>query len=204
MSISDGDIITQVITFTAASGDEFQNKFTWKWVGNPHAESSFIGSMDTWAEDFYELMATYLASSFTSFVSEYNKIAWNATTEEWEVSENIGVGSGAPTFTDANDLLPFQVCPCLVGFTDRPKTRGRKFLPLFCEDAQGSSDFVSGAYDDLADALAEYLSEYILETGKSVLPGVASTITGTFHQFLSGMVKDIVFTQRRRTKGRGS
>lgn len=204
MAVNDGDVLTQVITFTTLGGDEFQNKFTWEYSGTSHPESGVIASLDGWAEDFYELMATYLKDSFDSFTSEYNKIEWSTETSEWVVSENIGVGSGAPTFTDVTELLPFQVCPCLIGFTDRPKTRGRKFIPLFCEDAQTSSNWVSAAYDDIADALAEYLSEFIIETGKAVLPGVASTVTGEFHQFLSGMVKDIVFTQRRRTKGVGS
>lgn len=204
MAVNDGDIITQVITFTLGSGDQFQNKFTWEYDGDSYADSSFIGGMDSWAEDFYELMATYLASGMTSFTSEYNKITWNDVDDIWEISYNIGVGSGNVTFTDANDLLPYQCCPCLVGFTSRPKTRGRKFIPLFCEDAQSNSSWVAGADTVLAAALAEYLATHIFETGKAVFPGVASTVTGTFLQFLSGLITDIVFTQRRRTLGRGA
>lgn len=203
MDINDGDILTQIINFTLTTGDDLQNKFTWKYSGNPHSDVGIISALDGWAEDFYELMAAYLGSGITAFTAEYNLIEWDSETSEWVIAENIGTGGGTVTFTGTGHLLPFQCCPCLVGFTDRPKTRGRKFIPLFVELAQIDSTWEAAAYTAIAAALAEYLSSHTIETGKSVLPGVASTITGTFHQFLSGMVKNIVFTQRRRTKGRG-
>jgi len=204
MSVADGDIISMVVSFDAPTGDTFQNKFTWKYVGNTHTDAAVIGGLTGWAEDFYELMASYLKSAVTAFTAEFNIIEWNGTSEEWETSYNIGIGNGNVTFTDANDYLPFQCCPCLVAYTARPKTRGRKFIPLFCEDADSGSSWVSGADTVLAAALAEYVSEFIFETGKSVVPGVASTVTGTFYQFLAGLITDVVFTQRRRTRGRGA
>jgi hypothetical protein len=204
MAVENGDVLTQVITFVLSTGDEFQNKFTWKYSGAGLADATLIAGLDTWAEDFYELAATYLKSTMTSFISEYNIIEWDPTDEVWEVTHNIGVGSGTVTFTDTNDMLPFQCCPCLVGFTERPKSRGRKSPPFFCEDAQDASSWVAGAEADIIDMLAEYLLDYIIQTGHSVDPGIASTVTGLFYPFVSGMVKDIVFTQRRRTLGRGS
>lgn len=204
MTINNGDVITQIITFTLGTGDEVQNKFTWKYTGNDHPDSGLIAFLDGWAEDFYELAAAYLKSAITAFISEYNKIEWDAVDEEWEVTYNIGTGSGSVTFTDTNEYLPFQVCPCLIGFTSRPKSRGRKFLPLFCEDAQSTSQWESAVETILTSMLAEYLETQVIETGKSLAPGVPSTVTGAFLGFLSGMVKDIVFTQRRRTRGRGS
>lgn len=204
MALENGDICTQVISFTIGTGDEFQNKFTWRYAGTGMGEGTFIGLMDSWAEDFYELAATYLKSTITSFLSEYDKITYNSESGLWEVSANIGTGSGTVTFTDTEDMLPFQCCPTLVGFTERPKSRGRKSPPLFCEDSQAASSWSPGAEADIIDMLTEYLLTYILQTNHSVDPGIASTITGTFLPFLSGLVKDIVFTQRRRTKGRGS
>lgn len=204
MAIENGDILTQVISFTVSTGDEFQNKFTWRYAGTGMGEGTLIGLMDGWAEDFYELAATYLKSTITTFLSEYDKIVYNEETKLWVVSENIGTGGGTVVFTDEDELLPWQCAPCLVGFTERPKSRGRKSPPLWCEDAQASSAWVAGAEADIIDMLTEYLLTFILQTNHSVDPGIASTITGTFLPFLSGLVKDIVFTQRRRTRGRGS
>jgi hypothetical protein len=204
VTIENNDVIQQVITWTLGTGDEFQNKFTWEYDGGGYPDSTFIASLDSWAEDFYELAATYLKSTITGFLSEYDKIVWNAVDEIWEISANIGQGSGNVTFTDITDLLPFQVCPCLVGFTARPKSRGRKSPPLFCEDAQGASQWIAGAEGDIIDMLTEYLLGHVIATGHEVIPGIASTVTGTFLPFVSGLVKDIVFTQRRRTLGRGS
>jgi Uncharacterized conserved protein len=204
MDVQDGDIIAQVITFTGGDGGIQQNKFTWEYSGSAHAGSSFIAHMDSWAEDFYELMDSSMQDGMESFSSEYDVIAWDEEEQEWLVQENIGQGSGNVTLTGSGDTLPLQCAPCLVGFTEKPKSRGRKFIPYFTEETQGGSILTAGALTDLAAALAEYLSAYILETGKSVTPGVASTKWHIFLPFVSGLVANNVFTQRRRTKGVGA
>lgn len=204
MAIETDDIFTQVITFAIGTGDEFQNKFTWKYTGSGYSEAGLIGGMDTWAENFYELMDDQMVSTTSAFVSEYDKIAWDDVDDVWETVANIGMGSGAVTLLNATDLLPFQCAPCLVGFTAKPKSRGRKSIPLFCEDQQAASTWVAAAETALIAALAEYLTSHTIVTNHDVVPGVASTTWGIFLPFVSGLVKDIVFTQRRRTLGRGS
>ena len=171
--------------------------------GTGYSESTLISQMDGWAEDFYVLLDDQMKSTITSFISYYDLIKWNATLGFWEVIGNIGVGSGNVTLTNLTDVLPFQCAPCLVGFTTKPKSRGRKFLPLFCEDQQAASNLVAAATTALAAALTEYLSDFVLATGHSVAPGVASNKWEIFLPFVSGLVANNIFTQRRRTKGRG-
>lgn len=204
MAVSDNDVIQQVIDFVASSGDHFQNKFTWKYGGSTYPDASVIGSMDTWAEDFYEIVAASMLSSITAFTSEYDVIEWNDVEGFWEVVRNIGHGSGIVTFTNTSEQLPFQVAPCLVGFTTKPKSRGRKWIPLFCEDTQNSSVWTSGTETALAALLVEYLLGHIMATGHGMEPGVASKKWEIFLPFVSGMVQNLVFTQRRRTRGRGT
>lgn len=203
MALVDEDVIQQVIDFVDLAGSHFQNKFTWKYDGTGYPDASTIASLDSWAEDFYETMAAQLKSTFVAFTSAYDVIEWNAVDSIWEVVRNIGQGSGAPTFTNATERLPLQCAPCLVGFTEKPKSRGRKFIPHFCEDQQSASVVVAGAMTALAAALVEYLSGHIMATGHSVAPGVASTKWEIFLPFVTGLVANNVFTQRRRTKGRG-
>lgn len=204
MSVSDGDIIQQVIEFVQPSGDLVQNKFTWEYSGAGYSDENIIGGLDSWAEDFYELLDDQIVSAVTSFTSEYDLIEWNSTLEVWEIARNIGQGSGNVTMVNASELLPYQCAACLVGFTSKPKSRGRKFLGLFGEDQQVNSTFGSAAVTALAAALAEYITMHILATNHDVYPGVASKKWGIFLPFLSGAVQNIVFTQRRRTRGRGA
>jgi len=203
MALVDEDVISQVIDFVDGAGNHFQNKFTWKYDGTGYPDGDVIGSMDGWAEDFYELMDDQLVDAITAFTSAYDVIEWDPVGEVWEVVRNIGMGSGNVTFTNISHLLPFQCAPCLVGFTTKPKSRGRKFIPLFCEDQQQASTLEAAAVTALAAALASYLSGHIIATGHAVAPGVASTKWEIFLPFVSGLVANNIFTQRRRTKGRG-
>lgn len=204
MALVDQDIVEQIITFSTPAADDVQNKFTWQYDGTGMPDSTFIGLMDSWAEDFYELAAAYFKSSITSFISEYNKLAWDDTLKKWYISANIGTGSGSVTFTDVNPLLPYQIAAVPVGLTAKPKSRGRKWIGLWCEDAQDNSKFVSGVATILASMLTEYISQHVLQTNHAVDPGVVSVKWESFLPFVTGLVRDVCFTRKSRTRGRGS
>jgi hypothetical protein len=204
MSINDGDILWHVTEFVLAGGQIEQNKFTWRWTGTSHPEAGVVSALISWTEDFYELMAPCMPSSIDSVNVNVDRVEWNAVDEVWEVVQNVGFGVGSLTLTGTDDTLPLQCCPCLVGNTERPRSKGRKFLPLWNEITQNASVIAAGFLDELAAALAEYLATHIVETGKALTPGVASTVTGTFLPFISGLVNAFVFTQRRRNLGYGA
>jgi len=204
MAIVDGDVIQMVVAWPGYGGDLYQNKFTWQWAGTSYPEASLIAALASWAEDFYEILDTEMMSFVTAFTLYVDKIEWNATESAWEVSENIGVTTGSVTLLNASDGLPPQNAPCLVGLTARPKSRGRKWVPFFGEDTQDQGGWETATQTALLLALAEYIATYTVETGKDLVPGVASTVTGTFLPFVASLLTNVVFSQIRRTRGRGA
>jgi hypothetical protein len=204
MSIVDGDVLSLVTEFDLTGAGVLQNRFTWKWQGGEHPEAGVVAALTSWAEDFFELAAEWCPADIDSFNVYVDQLEYDEETEKWVVSANVGATTGSVTFTGGSELLPLQCAPCLVGFTAKPKSRGRKFLPLWLEPAQIAGVFVEAAQDELADMLAEYLATHIVETGKSLAPGVVSDKWGVFLPFVSGLVKALVFTQRRRRRGVGA
>ncbi|NIS79709.1 MAG: hypothetical protein GTO14_05765, partial [Anaerolineales bacterium] len=168
------------------------------------AESGLTLSMIAWAEDFYELLAAEMVSIVTGFTATLDLLEWNETEGIWEVTSNIGSGNGSVTLTNASDALPPQSCPTLIGVTGRPKSRGRKSIPFLGEDTQDQGSWETAALAALVTAGLEYVTTHIVETGKAAIPGVASTVTGTFLPFLAGSLTGYVFSQIRRTMGRGA
>lgn len=203
MAIVDGDVIQLVVDFPGYGGHHYQNKFTWQWNGTSHPESGVTSALVGWAEDFYELLDTEMMNFVTAFTAYVDKLEWNVTEEIWEIAANVGTGTGSVTLLNTSDALPPQNAACLVGLTARPRSRGRKFPPFFGEDTQDQGGWEIAALSALGDALLEYVAEFIVETGKSLVPGVASTVEGEFLPFVSGMITGTVFNQIRRTMGRG-
>jgi hypothetical protein len=152
----------------------------------------------------YGAVASYMKSTITVNPAEVDRIEWDATDEEWQTKENLGTTTPSVTFTDATDQLPFQIAPVMVANTLRPKTRGRKFLPGFCEDAQQNSYLQTPAMTALGNALAYYLADLTVAGSDRLSPGVPSTATGTFQEFSNGVANDKLGTQRRRTPGIGA
>lgn len=204
MELANGDIVSVVVTFATPAGDDVQNKFTFRYDGTGMADSTFIGLVDSELEDFYELGAAYFKSTITSFITEYDRLDWDDVLKKWYTAENIGMGGGTVTFTDLNALLPYQIAGVPVGLTGKPKSRGRKWIGLWCEDAQDNSKFVSGVATILTSMLAWYISAQILQTNHSIAPGVVSDKWELFLPFVTGLVRDICFTRKSRTRGRGS
>lgn len=203
MAILDGDIIKLVTEFVVTGIGIMQNVFTWEYQGSDYTDAGLISALTTWAEDFFELAATYLPAGADTVNIYVDLLEYDETEGKWLTSRNIGVTSGTVTFTDVNDMLPAQSAPCLVAFTARPKCRGRKFIPMFCEDTQNASVIAAGPLADLGDMLTEYIATHVIETGKAVAPGIVSDKYAEFLPFLSGMVNAIIFTQRRRNIGAG-
>jgi hypothetical protein len=193
-----------VYEFVVSGIGIMQNKFTWQWSGNEHPDSGVISALTSWGEDFYELAANLCAAGTRDLNVYVDQLEYDEELEAWYILRNIGTAVGSVTFTDESDVLPAQACPCLVAFTGKPKSRGRKFLPLWCEDTQNLSIIAVTAQDELAAMLAEYISTHIVETGKALVPGVTSDKWGEFLPFLGGLVNAVIYTQRRRNVGVGA
>jgi hypothetical protein len=204
MAILDGDIIASVFEFVVPTIGLFQNRFTWQYSGSEYSDGGLLAALLGWGEDFYEL-ASNLCPLGTYDLNMYvDKLDWDDELKKFYVERNIGTAIGEVDFTDETDALPAQSAPCLVAYTAKPKSRGRKFLPLWCEDTQNFSLIDVAAQDELAAMLAEYIATFVIETGKGLIPGITSDKWEMFLPFLGGIVNTIIFTQRRRNVGVGA
>lgn len=202
MTVSNGDVIQAVVDFITSGGNHFQNKFTWMAeFGEDRTDVQVVSAIVSWAGDFYDEMAAEILPDIDDPDVYVDKVEWE--TDHWEVTEEIGEGIAGTTFTNGSESLPHQCAACLVGKTDRPRSRGRKFMPPFGEDRQAGGVFIGATLTALAAALVEYLAPVSVFGVDTLEPGVASKVTGTFLPFVAGLVTDYARTQRRRTPGYG-
>ncbi len=103
--------------------------------------------------------------------------------------------------TSTGQMLPHQCAMLLTADTDRPKTLGKKYIPGITEEHQDSGRWITSALLGAVDILVEYLLPIVV-ADFGLAPGVASKI-GTFVPFVSGVIGEIVSSQRRRKIGVG-
>lgn len=105
----------------------------------------------------------------------------------------------------AADVAAAAVSAVIHAATDRPKSRGRKFIPGLDSDLIDSGLFDASLLGDLAVLLVKYFSGFESSGGVELNPGVLSTVAGAFLEFNgSGGFDDIPDYQTRRRPDRGS
>jgi hypothetical protein len=202
MSVSPGEVLKAVCDFVSASGLHFQNSWHFQHTGNVDmSDTEALNEIVDFVGDIYDQLADQVATTLDDPEVYVDKVAY--VDDEWVTISSLGNDTANTTPANTSDVLPLQAAACLVGLTERPKSKGRKFLIPFGEDQQIGGSWVAGCQADLAGALLTYLSDRVVGSGKILTPGVASSVTGTFLPFLSGLVNFIVFTQRRRVAGYG-
>ena len=132
-----------------------------------------------------------------------DKIEWNDVDDKWETTQNLGSTTPSMTFLNTGDPLPYQNAPVMTAHTNKPTTRGRKFLMGWCDTDADGSILTTTAFQALAAAMQDYVSDWEIIAGQDLVPGVPSTTDGVFRNFLSGSCIDIMYTQRRRVPGVG-
>ena len=202
MTISDGDVLQAVVDFVLPGGQHQQNKFTWlATLASGQSEAVIALAIATALGLLYDELSAEIPSTIGDPDVMIDKIEW--VTDHWEVAENVAETVASITPTNGSEYLPLPSTAYLVGRTARPRSRGRKFMPTFGEDRQSGSGLISAAQTAMAGALVEYLNDIEISAGNTLIPGVASTVTGTFLPFVSGLAASILGTQRRRHPSRG-
>jgi hypothetical protein len=123
--------------------------------------------------------------------------------DHWEVVRTVGSVLIGTSFVGSGGVLPFMDAAVAVARTLRPRSRGRKFLPVFTEDAQDNTNLLVPAIADVADFVADYVDWINVGTQSDLIPGVPSTVTGTFLPFHDGFADEVLGSQRRRRPGYG-
>lgn len=204
MSVSDNQVLKAVLELVYPNGQIAQNVF---WFLTEFAATQqtqdVLDAIETYMEDFYTPITDYIKANLTDNPGDVSRMLWNDTLDKWEVAEDLGQVTPAVPHTSNQQLLPHQVAPYVVGNTERPKSRGRKFLIGLTEDATEGGTLVPLAATALGLVLNYYLADELISAGNELIVGVASTVTGQFLPFTDGEAVDVVGTQRRRRLGVG-
>lgn len=203
MPVSDGDIVRGVLHGTMPNGDEFVNVFTWL-IDKISVGAWSDPEIGTFITDAIELIFAEVLAQTRNTVTYDTVDIYKFALGLWDYLTTT-IPSITPT--DVSHPLPAGVAALMTAYTDRNKVFGRKFLAGWTEatTTDGFIDVVPLAA--LADAAAEYLSNYSGGTMgplDNLIPGVYSAAAVDFEPFNGiAVVKNVWSYQRRRKSGVG-
>lgn len=195
-----GEIIRATLSYTAPGSSVAQNVFYFQ-LGSSPSDDDLLDDVFEWCDDewaeIWELFAPTvcsLADVKVDVVDTGGLVVRNIGTEVLDRAGNVVGGVGAAA-----------VAATIFADTNRPKTRGRKFIPTIGEDLIGGGLFGTVAIGLLTTALEVYLASFTGTLGTVLVPGVISTVTAAFLPFTdSGGFDTIPDYQIRRRPDRGS
>lgn len=205
MAVNDGEVVKGVAELVLDDGTITQNVFYFQadFTSESLPNQDVLDAVESYIEDIYTAVLAHIDPAVTWNPAPCDVVTWDETEEIWEVTKNLGNASPSVTFTGTTDPAPNQIAPVLVANTNRPKTRGRKFIIGFDEGSMAGSELTSSAMTGLGNALNHYLADETIAAGDDLIVGVPSTVDGVFRPFTDGVANDIVGTQRRRKPGIG-
>lgn len=160
-------------------------------------------ALETWADTVYDSLQTHIISDVDVYDIKADRVVWDAVKLQPKITESILWVTWTSSFppSGAGEALPTQCAANINLRTERPKTRGRKFIPVFREDDSTSGgNLAAGALADLLLAGAAMLIGFSAGT-VTFAPGVMSQYSGTeanFFRYLTATVTPNICTQRRR------
>lgn len=205
MPVNDGEYLKGVCEFELEDGTIAQNVFF--FVANfvsEESNTSVVSAIEAYIEDIYNSISGYLSDGFTINAGPIHKMTWDDVTAKWVVEALLGNVLPTITHTDTSDPFPNQIAPVLVANTQRPKTRGRKFLMGTVEAMADGSHLESAAVTAMGTALNHYLADETVSGSNALSPGVLREGVESFKAFTDGSVNSVVGTQRRRKPGVGA
>jgi hypothetical protein len=203
MTVSNGDVVKAVVTFTTAEGGIIQNTFHWlAEFAASQTDAAVLAAVIGWVGNLYDTMAGQYNPELDDPDVEVDLVEWSV--DHWETVQRVGEGIAGTTFTGLGEILPLQCAPVVNRRTEKPRSRGRCFLPPMGEDTQEKGELSAAAITAITAAMAFLLLDISVTSGNDLIPGVASDKWTIFLPALNAFFNDQVFTQRRRRLGVGA
>lgn len=205
MAVENAEILKAVLEFVLTDGTIVQNvlHFIAEFLA-PQQDQDVLDSCEVYGEGLYDNIDAYVDQNVVTNPMTVHVIVWDGVAGEWVTDRLVGIATPDIVFTGAGDPLPNQNSAVLVGNTNRPKSRGRKFLIPFEDTNATGSDWGAPVLVNLGLALASYLADEIVTVGNDISPGVPRAAVDSFLKFTDGVVNSIVGSQRRRKPGVGA
>lgn len=204
MAVNNGDVLKVVMEVLLGDGSIAQNVYY--FIAELLAQlgdATVTGLIETWIESAYGELTNELVNDISQRLCTVQKIEFDATEQEWLVTENIGTFTPTIVYGNANEALPNMVCAVATFLTFRPKTRGRKFLFPFGENDQDAGYLTSTALANMADYADAILDTITYSPGNDLEPGVPRAGVDNFRKLTGAVVTNVLGTQRRRRPGVG-
>lgn len=198
-----GEIARAVIEYTQGGMSTGQNVFFWE-LKSGGDDSDLMLDIVEWVEDNWGAEWATFANDAALIISvSVDIVDW--VIDSINVIRNIGTEPLAIAGTQAFDQQAGGVAATIFAATERPKSRGRKYIPSVSETSIDDGLYDAALLADLAIMLLHYVSLFNGGTGFILQPGVISTVTETFLPFLlSGGFDDIPDYMRSRRPDEGS
>jgi hypothetical protein len=205
MTVGTGTHIEAIVEYTLDDGTIAQNGFTFKAeFAADQTDAAVTSSIESWVEAAYNNLSTYLPDTMSFNLSVVNQLTWQEADQIWKKTREIGEITPTITRSATLDELPNQVSAVVTYTTERPKTRGRTFLPPFTEPAQDQGNLVSAALADVVDFVGDAISDKTISAGNILRRVVIREAVNASYDILSGIAASILGTQRRRRQGVGA
>lgn len=202
MTVQSGNVVKTVVDFTSPAGNHQQN--VWHHQANfisDQSDSAVLAAIVAWVGTVYSQLNGSIRAAWDDPDVACDIVTW--VVSKWETTHRVGEGIAGTSFVNTSEGLPLQVSAIATFRTLRPRSRGRKFLPVFAEDTQSGGILVAAAIADVADFVTQALTDITVVASNTLESGIASTVTGTFWRFENGFANDLLHTQRRRIPGVG-
>lgn len=202
MTVSIGDIIKTVVSFTMQDGIIAQNVFYHELDGlSPVAESTIITQLISTINTLYALVEDQIVGAVTLDDFVCNKWEYDVV-DGWRTGPYIGFGTLTDAFAGPGDGFPHAVAATITGFTQDVRTRSRKSLPGFREAAAADSSLTALALADLVSFAAFWTVPWAVDTNEDLYPGVPAK-DGTFKRLTGSLISGYMGSQRQRKPGIG-
>lgn len=191
----------KVVAEYTVQGSSVPNNVFFFQLPDGESDEKILSAVDEWiADEWIEEWAT-----IASTLAELTQVTVSKVDLFLQVTEALGTSVIQETGGSLQTTLSAAVSACIYAGTERPKSRGRKFIPGLSEEFITNGLLTPGVLGDLAVLLLAYYTPWTSTQGLLMIPGVISTVTNTFLAFnQTGGYDDIPDYQTRRRPDRGS
>jgi hypothetical protein len=196
-----GEIIRAAVLYDIANASEAQNVFTWVLTGGNETDANVVSYLSSWFTNSWGDKWADLASQDNNIVG----LIIDVINADGTVKRSLGTETLAVQGTVAGTTDSAAVSGFMYNNTERPKTRGRKFVPGLADSVVQGGAIQPLPLADLALLAILWLQDVALTGGASLSPGVLSTVDALFYLFSAVVaITDIPAYQRRRKPNVGS
>jgi hypothetical protein len=177
------------------------------WIANISGEAdnaTVLSALASALDEMWGELESVLGDAIVFQPYSMSRVGWDSEEGKWLMQELLGEAASTVEPANIDAVSPNQIAATVRATTARPKSYGRKFVPGFSQNQMSGSELISGAVIALTSFLFYYLSDITLGGYGTLSPGVPRTEADTFLEFVTGVVNDIVGTQRKRKPGVGS